>query len=92
MRQKNHGGRYSVAAPGEKEKSFPDIGPAISLATTYAQRAVEALTVYVRDFDGKHVARAERLKDGRIKVFRVLTSLERTTKGGLTRVEREVAS
>lgn len=41
--------RYEVSGPGEESKSFADAGPGLSLSLTFASRATQDGTWYVRD-------------------------------------------
>lgn len=61
-RRRRTGGRFFV---GDDPRSFPDEGPAISLALTLASRATQDVTLYVREI-GQTVARARVTRTGRV--------------------------
>jgi hypothetical protein len=65
-------GRYIVSGPGVEEKAFDDLGPAVSAATSKAERSTEPSTFYVHDsFDENDlvVARAEHDEHGRTFIY-----------------------
>ena len=59
-RHRNSGsGRFTVSGPGV-DKSYSTDGVAQSAALTFADRSRTPATFYVRDIDGKAIARATR--------------------------------
>lgn len=61
---------YTVSGPGV-DRTYPDAGPALSAAITFATRATEECTFYVRNVNGDIYGRAERDEKGGIFVYRL---------------------
>lgn len=62
--------RFTVSGP-DVDKSYASEGVATSAAITFAGRSKVATNYYVRDLDGKCVARVETDGKGRVKVWTV---------------------
>lgn len=63
-------GRFTVSGPGV-DRPYPEGGPALSAAITYASRATGEATFYVRHPDGDLYGRVERAEAGSLQVYRI---------------------